>query len=111
MDSRTFDSLTRSVVSDTTRRQACKVIAAGTLGVALTRLGLGATIAACKKATKKCDETSECCGDLVCRRANSQNYYDKTETRCCRRIGEHCNQGIECCGVDVICNGNFCQKA
>ena len=72
---------------------------------------VNATIAACKKATKKCDESSECCGDLVCRRANSQNYYDKTETRCCRRIGEHCNQGIECCGVDVICNGNFCQKA
>ena len=111
MDNSRFEQVTRRLSNDSTRRNFCKVAGAGALGVAMARLGLGGAVAACKKVTIKCDENSECCGALVCRRANSQNYYPKTVKRCCRPIGDNCNQGIDCCGVDVICNGGICQKA
>jgi hypothetical protein len=48
---------------------------------------------------------------LLCKKANSQKHFPKTEKRCCVKEGGHCNDGIDCCGVDVICNGGFCQSA
>jgi hypothetical protein len=111
MDSRRFDALARVMQGRESRRQAIKCMAAGTFGVVLARVGVTGVAASCKQVTRRCDESAECCGALVCRRANSQHYYDKTEKRCCKKIGAKCDDGFECCGVDVICNGGYCDRA
>lgn len=45
------------------------------------------------------------------KKANSQHSYEETVKRCCIEEGDPCDQGYECCGVDVICNGGYCQGA
>jgi hypothetical protein len=87
------------------------------LGLGLLRLGLGGTAAKGKGkgkgkgVTARCKKTDECSGNLQCKKANSQHYYEKTQKRCCIKEGGRCNDGFECCGVDVICNGGYCQSA
>lgn len=105
MESTRFDNMTR--------RMALKTVGAAGLGLGLARLGLDSAAAGKKKkkVTERCKSSDQCGAGLVCKRANSQNYYPKTEERCCRPVGESCDQGIDCCGVDVICNGGICQKA
>jgi hypothetical protein len=112
VDAARFDALARRAMVTESRRQAVKCMAAGTLGLALARVGItGFAAKKCKQVTRKCDESSECCDGLVCRRANSQHYYDKTEKRCCKKVGAKCDDGFECCGIDVICNGGYCDRA
>lgn len=113
MDGTRFDVLTRRLSATSSRRGMLRGAAAAGLGLGLSRLGLGGAAAAAKKGNKRlCDSTAECKADLVCRKSNSQNgCFDKTEKRCCKQVGARCNSGCECCGVDVICNGHYCQKA
>ena len=116
MESNRFDAITRTLTSTGSRRGAVRAMAVAGLGLGMTRLGLENAAAKKKKKKKnlsaRCGKTDECKGNLLCQNANSQNgCYDQTEKRCCKKEGEHCEDGCECCGVDVICNGNFCQSA
>jgi hypothetical protein len=90
-----------------------RTLAAGGLGLGLVRIGLKpASAGAKKKLGARCKKSKECKGDLKCKNSNSQNgCYATTEERCCKPIGADCNDGCECCGVDVICNGGYCQGA
>ena len=119
MDSTRFDALARSLSTAGSRRRAFHTLAAAGAGLGLAQLGFG--VAAGKKKRHKkgkkklgarCKKSAECKGDLLCKNANSQNScYDQTERRCCKKEGAQCNDGCDCCGVDVICNGGFCQSA
>ena len=106
MDSTRFDVMARKLSSTDTRRGMFRTMAAAGLGLGLSSAGLSEALG--KKKGKK---TEECSGKLQCKKANSQNYYEKTEKRCCIKEGGRCDQGYECCGVDVICNGGYCQSA
>jgi hypothetical protein len=102
------------MASSTSRREALRSFAAVGLGLGLTRIGFDAASAAGKKKKlgTRCKKKAECAGGLQCKTSNSQNgCYAESEKRCCKPVGANCNDGCECCGVDVICNGGFCQKA
>ena len=61
---------------------------------------------------ERCSNKDTCSSGLKCKKANSQNScYAETEKRCCKPIGAKCDDGCDCCGVDVICNGGYCQGA
>lgn len=119
MDSMRFDVLARSLSGTETRRGMFKTMAAAGLGLGLSGIGLSEALGKKKKkkgkgkkdVTARCKKSEECSGKLVCRKANSQNYYDETVKRCCIEEGDPCGVGYECCGVDVICNGGYCQSA
>lgn len=116
MDSTRFDAISRELAGVSTRRSAIRTFAATGLGLGLAKLGVEAADARKKKGKKKnvterCKKDEQCKGGLQCKIANSQNYYPESEKRCCKPIGAKCDQGIECCGVDVICNGGYCQGA
>jgi hypothetical protein len=116
MDSTRFDGLTRELASPTTRRQTLRTLAAAGLGLGIARMGLTATEAAKGKkkkgVTERCKQSDQCGGNLSCKLANSQNScFADTEKRCCKPVGAKCDNGCECCGVDVICNGGYCDQA
>jgi hypothetical protein len=116
MDSTRFDAISRDLAGTTTRRSALRTFAAAGFGLGLAGVGLTSAAAAKKKKRKKgvterCKKSEQCKGKLVCKVANSQHYYPESEKRCCLEIGEHCEDGFECCGIDVICNGGYCQGA
>jgi hypothetical protein len=116
MDNTRFDSLARNLSTTGSRRGAFRTMAAAGLGLGLTRLGFDVAAGKKKKGKKKldarCKKSDECKGDLLCKNANSQNScYDQTERRCCKKDGAQCEDSCDCCGVDVICNGGFCQGA
>jgi hypothetical protein len=140
MDSARFDKLTRELLAANSRRDVVKTVAAG-LGVGLAWLGLHEELSKAKgkkgkgkgkgkKNRKKrrrnknvdtkglrepCTETAECKGDLLCDVAYSQMSCPGQETGkfCCVQtdVQKRCEDGCECCGLDVICNGGFCQGA
>jgi hypothetical protein len=114
MDSTRFDAISRELAGTSTRRTALRTFAEAGFGLGLAGVGLKSASAG-KKNKKivgaRCKKSEECKGKLVCKNANSQNYYPQTEKRCCLEIGEHCDDGIDCCGVDVICNGGYCDQA
>ena len=116
MENSRFDSLTRTLAATGSRRGAFRTMAAAGVGLGLTRLGLEQSLAAKKKKKKnlgaRCGKADECKGNLLCKNSNSQNgCYDQTEKRCCVKEDQPCEDGCDCCGVDVICNGGFCQSA
>lgn len=115
MDSTHFDGITRDLAGSATRRQTLRTLAAAGLGLGIASIGLKSTEAAKSKNKKlgaRCKKSKECQGSLQCKKANSQNScYAKSEERCCKPVGAKCNDGCECCGIDVICNGGYCDKA
>jgi hypothetical protein len=112
-----FDTLTKWLVASGTRRSTFRVLAAGAVATGLGGAGVRESAAKNKNKKKKslsarCKKTDECKGSLLCKPSNSQNScYDTTQKRCCKKEGAECNDGCECCGVDVICNGGYCQSA
>jgi hypothetical protein len=62
-----------------------------------------------------CSSDYQCVGDLVCQVANSQNGNPERANQpvCCvpPDVQARCDDGSDCCGVDVICNGGYCQGA
>jgi hypothetical protein len=62
-----------------------------------------------------CSSDYQCVGDLVCQVANSQNGNPERANQpvCCvpPDVQAKCDDGSDCCGVDVICNGGYCQGA
>jgi hypothetical protein len=112
MEHTRFDAIARTLSATGTRRGTFRALAAAGIGLGALRLGLDqADAKGKKKVTARCRKTEECSGKLRCKKANSQNFYPKTQKRCCIKVGDNCNQGIDCCGVDVICNGGICSKA
>ena len=117
MDSTRFDVMARGLSATDTRRGMLRALAATGLGLGLGGVALGEALGkgkgkkGRKKVTARCKKSEECSGKLVCKKANSQNYYEETKKRCCIEEGDPCDQGYECCGVDVICNGGYCQSA
>lgn len=119
MESMRFDALTRTLTRTDSRRGVLRGLATAGLGVGLGVVGLSGAEAKRRNKKKKghkgltqfCQKSVECKGDYVCKLANSQHYFDETEKRCCIEEGDPCDQGYECCGVDVICNGGYCQSA
>ena len=65
--------------------------------------------------SQPCTSSSQCIGDLLCATANSQNSCptQATGTFCCvqSEVQAKCNTSCDCCGIDVICNGGYCQNA
>ncbi len=111
-----FEPFSRWLATHNTRRTTLRALAAGALAAGLGNLGPRESSA--KKGKKKkilgarCKKSADCKGSLLCTPSNSQNScYDLTEKRCCKKEGERCDDGCECCGIDVICNGHFCQSA
>jgi hypothetical protein len=120
MDSTRFDGMARKLSATETRRGMFKTMAAAGLGLGLSSVGLSEALGkgkgkkgkkGNKGVTARCKKSDECSGKLRCKKANSQNYYEETEKRCCIEEGGSCDKGYECCGVDVICNGGYCQSA
>lgn len=116
MDSNRFDSISREVAAIDSRRGLLKSIAATGLGLGLARVGLGSASAKKKRKKKglgaRCSKNDQCGGGYQCKVSNSQqSCYPENEKRCCKPIGAKCDDGCECCGVDVICNGGYCQGA
>ena len=123
MDGMGFDSMARKLSATESRRGVFKAMAVAGLGLGLSSVGLSEALGKGKKGKKgkgkkgnkpvtaRCKKSEECSGKLQCKIANSQNYYEETEKRCCIEEGGRCDQGYECCGVDVICNGGYCQSA
>ena len=116
MDGMRFDAVARKLSATDSRRGMFKTMAVAGLGLGLSGAGLSEALGKGKKGGKKkvtarCKKTEECSGKLQCKKANSQNYYEQTKKRCCIKEGGRCDQGYECCGVDVICNGGYCQSA
>ena len=112
MEGTRFDALSRNLSATSSRRAAVRTMTATGLALGLARLGMSkAQAGGGKGVTKRCKKSDECKGNLLCKKANSQHYYPETEKRCCIKEGQHCEDGFECCGVDVICNGGYCQSA
>ena len=114
MDSTRFDVMARGLSGTDTRRGMFRTLAAAGLGLGLASVGLGEALGkgkGNKKVTARCKKSEECSGKLVCKKANSQHYYEETKKRCCIEESDPCDQGYECCGIDVICNGGYCQSA
>ncbi len=113
MDRKRFDPLTTRLVESETRRSTLRALAAGAVATGFSGLGLREALAKKKKSLgARCKKTDDCKGKLLCKPSNSQNScYDATQKRCCKKEGAECNDGCECCGVDVICNGGYCQSA
>jgi hypothetical protein len=119
MDSTRFDGITRELAGTSTRRQTLRNLAAAGLGLGIASIGLKSTEAAKgkkkgkkKDVTERCKQREQCGSGLQCKPANSQNScFADTEKRCCKPVGAKCNDGCECCGVDVICNGGYCDQA
>jgi hypothetical protein len=133
MDSTRFDKLTRELLAVNSRRGAVRTLAAASLGLGLTRLGATGAGAGKnknnnknkKKKNKKpqntkdlgesCSHTSQCKGELRCDIAYSQQSCPGQETGkfCCVQtdVQAKCNDSCDCCGLDVICNGGYCQSA
>ena len=110
MESTRFDSLSRKLASTSSRRSTFRGIAAAGLGLGLASIGI-MSASAKKKVHARCKKSDECGGGLKCQKANSQHTYATTKKRCCVPVGGHCDDGIDCCGIDVICNGGYCDKA
>ena len=119
MDTMKFDTLSRTLSGATTRRDALRTFAAIGLSLGLGHAGLELAAAKSKKGKGKkkklgdrCSSKDTCAGGLQCKVSNSQNScYPTSEQRCCKPTGASCDNGCECCGVDVICNGGYCQQA
>jgi hypothetical protein len=134
MDGTGFDSLTRNLTTTGSRRGAFRTMAAAGLGLGLTRLDLSEALAKKKRRKKRkkkvntsppplpppptqtlgqtCSETSQCIGNLLCQVSNSQqSCYPDNVHRCCVADGLPCDNSCDCCGLDVICNGGYCQGA
>jgi hypothetical protein len=112
MEQTRFDAIARTLSTTRSRRGTFRALAAAGIGFGALRLGLDqADAKGKKKVTARCHKSDECGGTLQCKKANSQHTYTKTQKRCCVKVGDHCNDGKDCCGVDVICNGGFCQSA
>jgi len=62
-----------------------------------------------------CTKDSQCVGSLLCQAANSQNSCPGQEsgTFCCveTEVQAPCDTSCDCCGIDVICNGGYCDNA
>jgi len=110
-----LEPFSRWLVTRDTRRKTLRALAAGALAAGLGARGPRESLA--KKKMKKilgarCKKSADCKGTLLCTPSNSQNScYDLTEKRCCKKEGERCDDSCECCGIDVICNGHYCQSA
>lgn len=117
MDRKRFDPLSRWLVASETRRATLRALGAGAVATGLGGVGLRESSAKKNKKKKKglgarCKKTDNCKGELLCKPSNSQNScYDATQKRCCKKEGAECEDSCDCCGVDVICNGGFCQSA
>jgi hypothetical protein len=128
MDREMFDSLTRGVGRDCTRRSALAGLAAGVLG-----LGFASKVAAqveterCGKPDEPCFRNTDCCTGLKCRGANpdfneSGRCVDKGGSRCysdrdCNRdercIKNRCTRDDQCrqdtdCRIENICSRGRC---
>jgi hypothetical protein len=109
-----------------------RTLTAAGFGLGLSRLGSGDALATKKDRRKKrrrkknndantkdlreqCTKTSQCKGDLLCQPANSQQSCPGHETGkfCCVEtdVQAPCEDSCDCCGLDVICNGGYCQSA
>ncbi len=106
MDGNRFDALTHHLAIGPTRRTLCKALAGGTLGVVLTRVGLGRALADCKHKQRRCSDSGQCCGDLVCKQTTG-GFKCGAGRRCCVKEGGKCSDSCDCCG-NHICNGGYC---
>src|ERR1044072_8365279 len=88
MESTRFDGLSRQLASTSTRRGTFRGLAAAGLGLGVASIG-SKSAAAKKKVQARCRKSDECGGGLRCKKANSQNFYPKTEKRCCIEVGGH----------------------
>jgi hypothetical protein len=134
MDNTRFDRLTRELLSVDSRRNAVRTLAAASLSLGLVRLGSSRAVAKNKKKRNKkkknknknqnvdtknlrepCTSSVECKGNLLCDIAYSQQSCpgQETGTFCCVQtdVQAKCNDSCDCCGLDVICNGGYCQSA
>ena len=130
VDSIRFDGLARELRATDTRRGAVKTLAAAVLGLGVARLGISEADARRKNRRRKnkrqkgyhtkvlgefCSNNKQCVNGLLCQIANSQNGFPEraNDPVCCvpTDVQAKCDSGADCCGVDVICNGGYCQGA
>jgi hypothetical protein len=91
MDAQRFEEPVRLLDAGRRRRRAAlRLLAGGSLGAALARLGLGEAAAGCKKVGARCERGDRCCVGRC------------KDGRCrCRPNQERC--GRECCTADQVC--------
>lgn len=123
MDSNRFDAFTRGISANDTRRGVLKTLAAVGAGLGLTQIGQLLEVEAGKKRrkrrnrkrkkklNKRCKKNKQCKGKLACKKSDPENScFGKTKKRCCIREGKPCDDSCDCCGINVICNGGYCQN-
>ncbi|GCE29038.1 hypothetical protein KDA_45220 [Dictyobacter alpinus] len=91
MGSNNFDALTRSLATNTSRRQAIGLFCAGTLAGILGLSGAGTARAACSANGSHCKEQGDCCSKHCIGGPHDPHY-------CTAEIGIHCKSNSECCG-------------
>jgi hypothetical protein len=95
-----FDEWTKTLARSTSRRDALKTLAGGTVGGLLALLGVGEAAAddTCKPAGKKCNKSSQCCPTTV---ANAR-------ATCNGTCGFTCNPGYKLCNGSCIPTAECC---
>jgi hypothetical protein len=108
MDQARFDFLTRTLTATRSRRDTFRSLAIVSLSFGAVHLGVEHAAAKGKKLRARCKKTEDCKGKLVCKKANAQHHYPKTQKRCCVKKGGRCEDFLDCCGIDVKCDGVKC---
>ena len=112
MDQDRLEFLISSSLTAMPRRTVCRTLSGGLLGATLTRLGLQGVLAGCTKLKKKCNDSDECCGDLVCGRNSTQHQCTGSlpKKNCCIPLGGRCRyEECECCG-NATCDNRRCKR-
>ncbi|GER91340.1 hypothetical protein KDW_55020 [Dictyobacter vulcani] len=91
MDSSKFDALTKSLATNTSRRQALGILFTGTLAGILGLSGAGTARAACNPNGDHCSKQSDCCSNHCIGGPHDPHY-------CTALIGTHCKTNSDCCG-------------
>lgn len=112
MNPSTFDDLTKTLATSTSRRQALKTIAATALGGILGLSGIGTAFAKCKPAGIGCNSNSQCCSGGCCHGTCRDLSNDPNN---CGKCGNVCSTGVcqngtctSTCPPDLTCGDQCC---
>lgn len=116
MDANRFDTLTRTIGGQRTRRDMLKTAAAGTLAVAglgaVGRAALGQDVGVESQGFKgdDCDTNDDCKKGLVCRQQNNRKRCEYKKN-CGGKKNDACKKDNDCCkNKNLICDNRKCKR-
>ncbi len=103
MDRELFDSLTRGVGKECTRRNALAGMIAGVLGLGVAgRVAAEVSTAACGDSGESCLRNTDCCSGLKCRGGDPNS---GTVGQCVSKSGGKCRSNYDCRGGEACIKG------